>query len=367
MSLTQLRFYKGALWAVSFSMLCACASGPKVSKNPAEEAALQEKAKKVLAAGPSESAKNGGYDAIPFWTNRSETTGKYTDHVVKQSIFARSKKMYIVDFKVKFVRDYRLDQKGGLSFFDKLAERSKTTYGLAERRTYVGRVLLDDALAQKITDDLLADFKSRMTGLGFELIDRDKIAYEDLKTYLASDSMIASPQDGEQSMRIFAPSGWKLEKSSYDTPSVTAGFGDSLIKLGEQVSRKVDDGIAIAPTYIVSFGGGQGGKFAPYLNLKASFATAQKYTFGSFEIFKNPIQDGVAYTITDENKGVTENSASKAMAAVSSLLTQTSSEYTSTELHEIKLDSASFKSRLTETSGHLHDIVEEHVRVGRDD
>lgn len=351
----------------SIAALVACSSAPKAAKNPGEEAALQEKAKQVISAGQTENAKAGGYDAIPFWQNRAAITKKYVNRSVENEIFSRSKKMYIMDFKVKFVRAYKLDEQGGLGFLDRMAESSKTTYGLNERRAYVGQVVLDDAAAQKITDDLLADFKKRMTALGYELVAREDLPYEDLKEYLVGKNMIASPQDGEHGVRIFAPTGWKLEKSTYDVLGVGAGFGDNLMKLGEQVSRKQDQGIAVAPTYYVTFGAGNGGKFMPYASIKANFSTSQKYTFGGFDMNEKAIQDAVPYKFTQEKKEVSENKTQKVLAGVTALMTQKSQEYSSLEVHEIKPDIAGFQARLMESAMHLNDIMEEHVRQGRDD
>lgn len=294
-------------------------------------------------------------------------TKKFVNRTVEPEIFSRSKKMYIMDFKVKFATQYPLDVQGGLSFLDKMAEPAKTTYGLNERRTYVGYVAIDDAMAQKITDELLADFKKRMTDLGYELAPRETIAYEDLKEYLSGDKMIASPQNGENHNRVFAPTGWMLEKSTFDVPGVTAGFGDNLIKLGEQVSRKQDEGIAVAPTYFVSFDVGNDGKFMPYVSMKASFQTSQKYTFGGFDMTEKSIQDAVPYQFTQAQKEVKENNFGKAVAGVTAFLTQKSQEYNTAEIHEIKPDAVTFETRLMDVATNLNDIAEEHIRQGRDD
>ncbi|ASD62715.1 hypothetical protein [Bdellovibrio bacteriovorus] len=58
--------FRCLITAGSAFVLASCSSAPKASKNPQEEAALQSRAQKVITAGQTDSAKAGGYDAIPF-------------------------------------------------------------------------------------------------------------------------------------------------------------------------------------------------------------------------------------------------------------------------------------------------------------
>lgn len=108
-------------------------------------------------------------------------------------MLAKSKKAYIVDFKVRFKTHYTAWLGGGLTMGDFLSAAGQDhsnarfkSVSVKEKKAIHAFIKPDAAFYQKVTDQVYADFVKRMKDSGFEVIPREQLTYEDIKTIISS-------------------------------------------------------------------------------------------------------------------------------------------------------------------------------------
>lgn len=364
---------KKLLAASALFALSACSSAPKVSSNPAEEAALQAKGKSVIEKGPTESAKAGGFNSVEFWQNRNKVANSFTTDV-KPDILSKSKIVYLIDFKVRFNTFFGVGATGGHGMFDRASENVSGALGASksvsvkEKKTVSKWVELNDAYMQKVTDEALAKFTADLKAAGYEVRTRDQMTYQPMKDYLATDKMVASPIEADRGAKIFAPTGWKLEKATAN-PGVGdafAGFGDTLMKLAEQNSRKVTESLGMSVAYDVNLGTVAKSKEDPFVKVLSEVGFTTTYYTGAIRQNK-AIKDGLPYKYSEALFKKDDNAGGKAIATAAAALMGTGGSYNTSEVYSVKPDMAHLTASLNEHMGYATEVLFERIRQGRDD
>ncbi len=356
----------------ALSLITACASSPKVSKNPDEETRLQSKASEVLAAGPTEGAKAGGYDAVSFWKNRSKVAGSYTKDG-ELGVLSKSKIVYLLDFRVRFNTYFGASTSGGHGIFDRASDKvsglgGNSSVTVNEKRNTTKWVNLDEAYYQKIVDSALEDFIKELKAAGYEVRMREQMEYEPMKEYLKSDKMVPSPLVGDRGLMIYSPTGWKMEKSTANPGlgDALAGFGDTLLKLGEQNSRKKTESIGMMVTYDVNLGSASKSQEDPFVKINSEVAFSTTYYTGFIRQTKT-IQDGEKYKYSEELVKADGNATGKLFSSLGAILGGMGGEYSTSSVYSVKPDLSDLTPRITQHLGYANDLLFEKIREGRDD
>ncbi|MBL7543286.1 MAG: hypothetical protein JNL11_05690 [Bdellovibrionaceae bacterium] len=362
-----------SLTFATVGLVVGCSSAPKVSKNPAEEQSLQAKAAEVTSKGQTESAKAGGYDPVAFWQDRNKVSKKWLNREVETGILSKSQKVFVVDFKVRFHRHDTswLNSGTGLSDFLSDAGQDHTggymkTVSIKEKKAIHTITGENPEVFQKITDTLYKNFVAQLETAGYKVSDRSAITYKDMIEHLNSDKMVPSPQKGEGVVEIYAPTGWKLEKSTMDTATLSAAFGDTVMKLAEQNSRKVEESIGVSMAYDVDLGEIKDGKYWSNISTRGSMAFTTTYYSGVIDMSK-PLRDGIQYKYNAEKTASDSNTFGRATATVAAMALGKSMDYSTSETFTMVPEWNQFENRVVEHGSYLNDLIMERVRQGRDD
>lgn len=364
---------KKLLATTAIFAITACSSAPKVSSNPAEEANLQAKGKAVIEKGPTESAKAGGYNPVEFWQNRGKVASSYTSDM-KPDILSKSKIIYLVDFTVRFNTFFGVGESGGHGMFDRASENvsgmtgASKSVSVKEKKTVTKWVDVTPEFMQKVTDDAYAKFVAELKAAGYEVRTRDQMNYQPMKDYLASKAFVASPLEGDRGMKIYAPTGWTIEKATAN-PGIGdafAGFGDTLMKLSEQHSRKVSESLGMSVNYDINLGTVSKSKEDPHVKVTSGVTFNTTYYAGAISQNK-VIKDGLKYKYTEALFKKDDNAGGKALASVAAVMMGSGGSYNTSEVYAVKPDMAYLNQSVNEHLGYANDVLFERIRQGRDD